>query len=286
MSDLAGKSFFVTGASSGIGRATAVALAARGADVVLATRSKEKTQSLVDELRKTSKGRIEWQGIDLGDLRSVAAAAEAFLATARPLDVLINNAGIAGTQGMTRDGFEITVGTNHLGPFLLTERLLPKLKQAPQGRLVNVASATHYSPKAVDWGDLTRPGGGPRDRMARYGLSKLFNVIHARELARRLEGTHVTTYSLHPGTVASDVWREVPRILQPVIKLFMISNEEGAHQVLQCATAPELSGVSGKYYAKGRERRTNPLAEDPALAAELFRRSEEAIARALQAKAA
>jgi retinol dehydrogenase-12 len=282
MTDLAGKTFFVTGASSGIGWAVARTLAARGADLVLATRSREKTQPLLETLRKTAAGTIEWIPLDLADLRSVANTADAFLQSGKRLDVLINNAGQAGATGMTRDGFEITIGTNHLGPFLLTARLLPKLSEAPQGRLVNVASASHYGPKAVDWTDVTRPANSTRDRLARYGLSKLFNVIHARELARRLAGTTVTTYSLHPGVVASDIWRELPWIVQRMIKLFMISNEEGAKEVLHCATSPELARSSGKYFTKLRERPANPLADDTALAAELFRRSEEAIAQALR----
>jgi dehydrogenase/reductase SDR family protein 13 len=200
--------------------------------------------------------------------------------------VLINNAGVAGGRGLTRDGFELTVGTNHLGPFLLTERLLPRLKEAPAARVVNVASMASRIPKYIDWEDFVRPAGGPRDRYRRYGLSKLFNVMHARELARRLEGTGVTTSSLHPGVIASDVWRELPRPLQSVMKLFMGTNREGAEQVLHCALSPEVARSSGRFFHRFKELHPNPLAENDSLCDELYRRSESLVAQALKARQA
>src|SRR4051812_34213318 len=182
--DLVERSFLITGASSGIGRAVLEALVARGASVVVATRSEEKTRPLLDELRRQHQGAdVLWLPLDLSDLRSVAQAADVFLQSGRPLHVLINNAGSAGGMGTTRDGFEVTVGTNHLGPFLLTERLLPRLREVPAARVVNVASLAMRSAKAIDWDDFVRPASGTRDRLRRYGLSKLFNVMHARELA-------------------------------------------------------------------------------------------------------
>lgn len=283
--ELAGKSFLVTGASSGIGRAVLEVLVARGASVTAATRSEAKTRPLLDELRRQHPGTdLLWLPLDLSSLRAVEKAAEVFLQSGRPLHVLINNAGSGGGRGLTPDGYELTVATNHLGPFLLTERLLPRLREAPAARIVNVASMAMRSARRIDWSDLTRPAAGPRDRIQRYGLSKLFNVMHARELAKRLEGTRVTTSSLHPGVIASDFWRELPRPAQAVAKLFMGTNRDGAEQVLHCALAPELERSSGRFYHQLKERRpNNPLAEDDALCAELYRRSEELIARALAA---
>lgn len=284
--ELAERSFLVTGASSGIGRSVLESLVSRGASVVVATRSEEKTRPLLDELRRQHPGAdVLWLPLNLSDLRSVAKSADVFLQSGRPLHVLVNNAGVAGAAGMTPDGYEMTAGTNHLGPFLLTERLLPRLREAPAARIVNVASlAMNNAQPPIDWDDFTRPGTGPRDRFRRYGLSKLFNVMHARELSRRLQGTRVTTYSLHPGVIASDVWRELPRLVQAVMKLFMGTNKEGAEQVLHCALAPELEGSSGRFYHRFKEWPPNPMAEDDALCAELYRRSEELIARALKAK--
>lgn len=279
--DLGGQTFLVTGASSGIGRAAVEVLVARGASVILATRSESKTRPLLDSLKQRHPDAdLLWLPLDLAHLKSVEAAAERFLSTKRPLHVLINNAGVGGARGLTRDGFEMTVGTNHLGPFLLTERLLPVLLQAPAARIVNVASAAHYRVRSVDWDLFTRPVTGTRDALRRYDLSKLLNVLHARELAKRLARTNVTTYALHPGVIASDVWREVPGPLQFVMKLFMDSNEAGAAPVVRCATSPELAQVSGRYYDKMREVPPSKLAQDDALAAELHQRSLAAIEQA------
>jgi retinol dehydrogenase-12 len=285
--ELAGRSILLTGASSGIGRAVLEVLVARGASVTAATRSESKTRPILDDLRARHPGAdVLWLPLDLSDLGAVRRSAEMFLGSGRPLHVLINNAGVAGGAGLTKDGFDVTIATNHLGPFLFTELLLPRLREAPSARIVNVASRASKRVHAVDWGAFTRPAGGAGDRFGRYQLSKLFNVMHANELARRLEGTRVSVCSLHPGVIASDVWREVPAPLRALMKLFMSSNQEGAEPVLRCALAPELEGVSGRYYDRLKESPANPLALDAALCAELYRRSQEAVAQALKAGAA
>jgi retinol dehydrogenase-12 len=279
MSDLTGRTFLVTGTTSGIGRPTVEALVARGASVVVGNRNQERTNAQLEALRQRFP-RADVSGIrlDLGDLAQVKRAAEEFLASGRPLDVLINNAGVAGGNGMTRDGFELTIGTNHLGPFLLTRLLLPRLRAAPQARIVNVASEAHRRIKAIDFDSWREPSRGARHRLVLYAVSKLMNVLHAKELARRLADTPATTYSLHPGVVATDIWRHGPGLLVRAAKLFMISEEDGAKTSLECATAPALARETGRYYEKSKERRSNPLADDVALAAQLWQRSEQAIA--------
>lgn len=278
----------ITGANTGIGLATVDALAARGDSVVMANRSEERTRPALDALRQRyPKADLRFLQIDLADLASVRRAAAEFLAQGRPLDVLINNAGLAGAGGLTRDGVELTVGVNHLGPFLLTQLLLPTLRAAPQGRVVNVASEAHRSARnGIDWDALTRPTpAGTRGSFGMYGVSKLMNILHAKELARRLTGTSVTTYALHPGVVASDIWRKIPQPFRSFMKLFMITNEKGARTSVYCATAPELAKTSGRYYDKSREATPAPLADDPALAAQLFTWSEARIAQANVAQA-
>jgi dehydrogenase/reductase SDR family protein 13 len=279
--DLQGRTFFVTGANSGIGRAMVEALAARGASVVLASRSKERTDPVLDGIRRSHPGaNAEFLEIDVSDLASVRTAAGRFLATGRPIDVLVNNAGIAGTHALSRDGFDLTYATNHIGPFLLTNLLLPRLRAVPEGRIVNVSSVAHMGVKRLDWAGLERRAEPKRSGFPDYAVTKLMNVLHAKELARRLAGTRVTTSALHPGGVASNIWRAVPQPFQWLLKQFLLSNEEGAQTPLYCATAPELASVTGRYYDKCREVAPNPLADDDALAQELWVRTEAAIAAA------
>jgi retinol dehydrogenase-12 len=274
--DLEGKTIVVTGANTGIGRATAAALAVRGATLVLAGRSAEKTLPVVDELKAASgNAQISFSRLELGDLADVRRSAESLVAEHPRIDVLINNAGLAGTRGQTKDGFELAFGTNHLGPFLYTQILLPALRRAPQGRIVNVASRAHLRAKGIPFERL-RESTWTTTGLEEYGISKLANVLHAAELARREAGqSAVTAYSLHPGVVASDVWRRVPWPFVNLMKMLMISNEEGALTSLYCATDPALATVSGRYYKESREARMNPLGQDEALAKTLWTRSEE-----------
>ena len=279
--DLQGRTFFVTGANSGIGRALVEALAARGGSVVLASRSKERTEPVLDGIRRSHPGAdAEFLEIDISDLASVRDAAGRFLETGRPIDVLVNNAGVAGTRALSQDGFDLTYATNHLGPFLLTSLLLPRLRAAPEARIVNMSSVAHTRVKRLDWSALERRAEPKRSAFPDYAVTKLMNVLHAKELARRLAGTPVTTYALHPGGVASNIWRAVPQPAQWLLKQFLLSNEEGARTPLYCATAPELATVTGRYYDKCREVAPNPLADDEALAKELWVRTEAAVAAA------
>jgi len=268
--------FFVTGANSGIGRALVEALAARGGNtIVLATRSEERTRPVLNEVKsRYPEARLQWVHLDVSDLDAVRRVGQSFLATKQPIDVLVNNAGIAGTRRLSADGYDITYATNHIGPFLLTNLLLPRLKESPQGRVVNVASNAHFMAKELDWSVLERRTAPKRSAFKDYAVTKLMNILHAKELARRLAGSRVTTYSLHPGAVASNIWRSVPWPVQPLIKLFMVSNEAGAKTPLYCATAPELAKATGRYYYKSSEAKTSALAQDATLARELWEKTE------------
>lgn len=262
------RTFFVTGANSGIGRALAEALAQRGGRVVLATRSEERTRPVLQRIPNA-----RWINLDVADLESVRRAAGEFLDSGEPLDVLVNNAGIAGTRALSPQGFDLTYATNHIGPFLLTNLLLPRLRESTQGRVVNVASGAHYMVKQIDWSVLERRITPKRSALGDYAVTKLMNILHAKELARRLAGSKVTTYALHPGTVATNIWRAIPQPLQWLGKQFMLSDEAGAQTPLYCASAPELATISGRYYEKSRERRPSALAEDATLAGELWERT-------------
>ena len=274
--DLANRTFIVTGANTGIGKITARELARAGAHVLLACRSERKTAEVIDEIKRDVPGaKVEYVHLDLGDLASVRACAEAILARNTPIHGLINNAGLAGHRGLTKDGFELTFGTNHLGHYLFTRLLLDRLKQAGTARIVNVASKSHYQAKGIDWDALKEPTRTVTG-MREYSQSKLANVLFTKELARRLEGTGVATYAVHPGVVATDVWRRVPAPVRWVIKRFMITPEDGAQSSLRCATAPELAGQTGRYYdVGGRETTPNRVADDVELARTLWTRSAE-----------
>lgn len=272
--DLGGKTFLVTGANTGIGRETVRALAARGAQVYLAGRSQEKTRAAIGEITaQTGSRALEFLALDLGDLDSVHACADAFLATGQPLHGLINNAGLAGQRGTTTSGFELHFGTNHVGPFLLTGLLLDRLRESAPARIVNLSSEGHYRAKGIDF-DAVRSPTNTRTGFYEYCVSKLANVLHAQELARRLDGSGVTTYALHPGAVASDIWRRVPWPVRPLLKLRMLSPQQGAATSLYCATSPEVANESGQYYDNLRRREPSDTAT-PELAAELWNRSVE-----------
>ncbi len=272
---LEGRVALITGANTGIGRITACELARRGAHVFIACRSAERAQPVLDEMRAaTGAGQLELLSLDLGDLVSVRACAMTFLARGLPLHLLINNAGIAGARGITSSGFELAFGVNHVGHFLLTQLLLDTLKRSAPARIVTVSSRAHYRARGIDWQAVRQPTKA-RTGLPEYGVSKLANALFSAELARRLEGSGVTTYALHPGVVASDVWRSVPWPFRSLIKLAMITPEEGAATSLHCATSLEAASETGLYYEKSNIKDPAALVHDAALAAELWQRSEQ-----------
>lgn len=261
----------ITGANSGIGLATAIELSRRGHRVLMAVRSPEKARLMQAQVRAVSKSNFaELVQVDLSDLASVRACAEEVRARDVPIEVLINNAGLAGHQGRTRQGFEIAFGTNHLGHFLLTQLLLPQLEASAQPRVINVSSHSHYDAKAIDW-DMLRQSPRTLVALTEYAISKLCNVLHARELARR--HPKVWTASLHPGQVASNAWRRIPWLITVVWKRFMLTVEEGARTPVHCATGAGLP--TGQYWDHQQQVvEASALGRDDALAAELWRRSE------------
>ncbi len=268
-----GRVFLITGANTGIGRVTATQLADAGGKVFLAGRSQERTQPVVDEINAAhGEGRATYLKLDLASLDSVRACAQAFRDTGEPLHVLINNAGVAGLCGETQEGYESMFGINHIGHFVLTLELLDLLRDAEPARIVTVASRAHTRVDGIDY-DVVESPTKTRTGFPEYCVSKLANVWFSAELGKRLEGTGITTYALHPGVVASDVWREVPWPFRSVMKMFMISNEEGAMTTLYCATAPEVTDHTGRYYDECKEKAASKAGRDAESARDLFERS-------------
>ena len=275
--DLSGRTFLVTGANTGIGRATAAGLASRGGRVYLACRSEEKGRAAAAAIvAATGNKAVTVLPLDLADLASVRTCAEQFLARDEPLHVLINNGGVAGRRGITPDGFELAFGVNHLGHFALTTALLDRLAGSAPARVVNVSSDAHYQARGIDF-EAVRRRTASVTGMPEYAVSKLANVLFTQELARRLDDRAITAYALHPGVVASDIWRRVPWPVRPLLKLRMISTEEGARTSLYCATSPEVAQASGRFYEKSAEREASAVAT-PELAGALWQRSEAWIA--------
>ena len=274
MTDLAGRTFLVTGANAGIGYATAQDLAKRGGRVHMACRSQEKGEAAVAAIAAASgNDQVRFLRLDLADLASVRRAAREFAALGEPLHVLINNAGVGGQRGRTADGFEIHFGVNHLGHFALTQALLPLLTAAAPARIVTVASDSHYQARGIDFDALRNSTKGITG-LPEYAVSKLCNVLFTAELARRLAGTGVTAYSLHPGVVASQIWRRVPWPARQLVTRRMLTIEQGARTSLYCATSPELAGESGKYYDSCQQTEPSRVVT-PELAERLWECSEE-----------
>jgi retinol dehydrogenase 12 len=270
---VAGHTVVVTGANTGIGRATALALAGQGWRVYVAARSAAKGEAAVAAIKAaTASDSVFYLALDLADLPSVRSSAEAFLDRGEPLHVLVNNAGVAGRRGLTRQGFELTFGVNHLGHFALTQLLLDRLVSSAPSRVVTVASDAHYSARGIDWDALRRPARGIT-AMREYAVSKLCNVLFSQELARRTTGLGVRSYALHPGVVASDIWRRVPWPVRPVVTRNMLSVEQGAATSVYCAASPEVASDSGLFYESCARREPSRLAT-VSLGRELWERSE------------
>jgi retinol dehydrogenase 12 len=268
-----GRTFLVTGGNTGIGLSTATELARRGGRVYIGCRSMAAGEAAVALIKSAAGSRDVWLlPLDLSSLTSVRACAAAFLARGEPLHVLVNNAGLGGQRGLTVDGFELHFGVNHLGHHALTLLLLDRLTASgPDARIVNVSSAAHYGAPGIDFDALRRRTAsftGQRE----YAVSKLCNVLFTRELTRRLDGSGVTAHALHPGVVASDIWRRVPRLVRPLITARMLTTEQGAVTSLYCATSPALAASGGGYYDKCAVQEPNPVAT-PELAELLWKRS-------------
>ena len=275
--DLAGRTILLTGATHGIGRAAAVTLAARGAELVLVARDRGRGEATVRMLERRVPGAtVSLLVHDLQSQAEVRRLAASFRAGHRGLHVLIHCAGgVSDRRRLTPDGIERTLAVNHLGPFLLTHLLLDLVRASAPARIVVVASGAHHR-GTLDFDNLLYQHGGYGILRA-YCRSKLANVLFASELARRLAGTGVTANSLHPGRVASNIWSGGPWFARPLIavwKRFMLPVEYGGDRVVHVAAHPGLAATSGTYFDADRAVEPSPLARDPDLARRLWEVSE------------
>ncbi|MGD0747765.1 MAG: SDR family oxidoreductase [Acidimicrobiales bacterium] len=284
-----GKTVVVTGGNSGMGFETAAALATMGARVLVTARNADKGRAAIAALaqRTGGEGRCQLVVFDLADLSSVRRGAAEILDVAPRLDVLVNNAGaVLSERAETVDGLEATFATNHLGPFLLTNLLLERIRASGPSRIVNVASTAHaVARQGIPFDDLQSEHRYAGMRV--YGQSKLANILFTLELARRLEGSGVTANSLHPGTVRTGYGADgdARGLLALGIKIagpFFLSPAKGARTSIYLASSPEVAGVSGEYFVKCRPKEPRRWAQDPDAARRLWQVSEELVGLAPQ----
>ncbi len=271
------KTILVTGASSGIGKAAAQHLAKLGARVVIVCRNEQRGEPALRDIRRRSENSsVELLTADLGSQEQVRKLVRKFLQSHDRLDVLINNAGLyLSKRTVTDDGIETTFAVNHLAPFLLTNLLLDTLKVSSPSRVITVSSEAHRR-GTIDFEDLCMER--RYNWIDAYARSKLANVLFTHELARRLEGTGVTTLALHPGVVATRIWNRNNNPLNyllRIFKLFYISPRKSAESIVRLATAPEFAAVTGKYFNRDREVRSSRASCDMELARRLWDVSEE-----------
>jgi NAD(P)-dependent dehydrogenase (short-subunit alcohol dehydrogenase family) len=273
VTDLRGKTALVTGATNGIGRASAAALARMGAKVFLTARDPQRAEETRAQLARETGADVRVLLGDLGAQADVRRIAAEFLATGESLHILLNNAGVMNlARTETVDGIETTFAVNHLAYFLLTNLLLERIRASAPARIVNVASDAHRMGGPLDFDDL---GAARRySAMAVYGRSKLANILFTRELAKRLAGSGVTVNCLHPGVVRTGLGQQndapILKLLTNLARPFFRSPERGAETSIFACTAPELAGVTGRYFSNRREEEPHKHARDDAAASRLW----------------
>ncbi|XP_036423727.1 dehydrogenase/reductase (SDR family) member 13 like 1 [Colossoma macropomum] len=277
------KTVIVTGSNTGIGKATALALALRGARVIVACRSKQRGEDAVRDIRRESgNDEVVFMPLDLASMKSIRSFAETFLKFESRLDLLINNAGLA-APGRTEDGLGLVFGVNHIGPFLLTNLLLDRLKECAPSRVINVSSHGH-DVGTIDFNCISTHkrlgmGSSDMDIFKMYCHSKLCNVLFTHELAKRLKGMNVTCYSLHPGSVRSEIARDMNSwymmILKHLMQMFFQTDAmSGSQTTLYCALQEGIEPLSGRYFSDCEVREVKPEARDDEIARKLWDVSE------------
>ena len=274
---MGGKTVLITGGTSGIGKAAAVALAAMGANVVIVGHNQERGEAAVEEIRVRSHNEsVELMLADLSVKAEVRGLAEEFQERHDRLDVLANNAGLVQSKRTeTPDGIETTLAINHLAPFLLTKLLLGRLEKSAPSRVITVSS------EAQRWGTMNFEDMQSRRKYRGfpvYGMTKLANIMFTYELAERLNGTGVSANCLHPGSVGTNFGqnnRGPMALFFRTFKPFMRSPEQGADTLIWLASSSEVEGISGKYFSDRKEIEAKKIAYDPAARCRLWEISEE-----------
>jgi len=276
---IAGRTVLVTGGTGGIGKATALGLAAMGADVAITGRDHERTEDAAGEIRAAGVGQVLAFVADLSSQAEVRRLADEVLQRLSRIDVLVNNAGgYWNTRHLTTDGLEHTFALNHLAPFLLTNLLLDRIKQSGPARVVTVSSNAHATGR-IDFDDLQ--GERSYSGAGAYSQSKLANVLFTYELARRLRGNSVTANAVHPGVVRTSFGAEDPgttqRLFVPLMRPLMRSPTRGAATSIHMASAPDLEQVTGRYFTNSKPKTSSKRSYDEADATRLWQVSAQLV---------
>jgi retinol dehydrogenase 12 len=275
---VAGKHIVITGATAGIGLATAVDLAEKGARLTLVARNADKAKLALEQVFDAGPEQTHgFVQMDFGDLGSVRAGAAQLAALNTPIDILLNNAGVVNTsRKLSADGFEETFAVNHLAPFLLTGLLLPFVRD-DGGRIINVASEAHKFVKGMNFDDLQSEN--KYSTFSVYGQSKLANMLFTIELARRLKPRGISCNSLHPGAVSTGLGTQngglMGKILPLLLKPFFRTPLQGAATSIHLCCAEDVDSISGKYFSNCKQTRPKTWAEDFEAAERLWGISEE-----------
>ena len=268
------KTALVTGANTGIGKEIALSFASNGIKVFIASRSYDRTLPVIQAVEKMyGAHKCEWLSLDLESIKSIDSCADSFFEQNVPLDYLVNNAGFAGSRGLTKEGFELAFGVNYFGHYVLTRRLERALIRANSARVINVSSKVHSIVKKLDFASLRKPTKS-LSGINEYAVSKLANILFTSELHRRYASLRILSFAVHPGLVDTQIWRKLPFFLRPILKLKgMLTPEEGARNVLRCAFVASATH-SGKYFSKFTPSPPSILATNQKLAIKLWEQSE------------
>ena len=272
-----GKTVVITGANSGIGKATAMALAKMGASLILLCRNASTAETTRREItERTGNQNVELIQLDLTDFDTVRTAAESVTGMSSGIDVLLNNAGgMFSDRRLTQNGYEYTFTMNHLGHFLLTNLLLPELKAAPTSRIINVSSAAHLQGH-LNFNDLMMENG--YSGFKAYTQAKLANVIFTKSLTRMLTNTNVSAFSLHPGVVNTNFGAASKgffKFLIALVRPFMLTPEKGAQTSVHLASEPRIESYTGAYWSKKKVAQHNLEADDLKIQDQLWEVSEK-----------
>lgn len=277
-----GKTVVITGGNAGIGKATAIELAKKGAEVLITARSENKAKAAVSEIRScTGNEAVSYVLVDLGSQKSVRKAAEELKTKCPKIDVLINNAGCYVSElQLTEDGLEMHFGTNHIGHFLLTNLILDNVKAAGKGRIINLSSIAHKSTRKLNLDDINykiEEYGG----LKAYSRSKYCNILFTKELAKRLEKDRITVNAVHPGGVRTEIAEKnanwFTKLGWIVMKPLMVTVEEGAKTSIHLASSPDVEGETGGYWVRCKKYFSNRPSQEESNWKALWEKSEELV---------